>query len=273
MRTVEQWRPVAGYERLYEVSDAGRVRSLDRLIPNRRTGGTKRWRGRILTPVFVNPYYGVSLCRDGVARRKMIAHAVLEAFVGPRPPGQFACHGDGTHTDNRLANLRWDTESANAQDRVQHGRHWLAERAADVHGHLLMEPNLATGGPGNTRICLACTRADAGASYSRLTGRAYDRNAEADRHYQEIMSGTARGAMATRTHCLRDHPLVEPNLVASVLREGRRSCLACARAHARKFKADRTGRDFDFQAVSDAIYAEIMQLSAPDPARASRVLA
>lgn len=50
-----------------------------------------------------------------------IHRLVLEAFVGPCPPGMLGCHNDGNPTNNRLDNLRWDTPKSNARDSVLHG--------------------------------------------------------------------------------------------------------------------------------------------------------
>ncbi len=52
---------------------------------------------------------------------KLIHVLVLEAFVGPRPKGAFACHYDGDPTNNRLSNLRWDTWASNIADMRRHG--------------------------------------------------------------------------------------------------------------------------------------------------------
>ncbi len=57
---------------------------------------------------------------------------VLEAFVGPCPPGMQCCHGDGNPANNTLTNLRWGTPKSNQADRDRHGRttrgehHWAA---------------------------------------------------------------------------------------------------------------------------------------------------
>lgn len=115
----EQWRPVIGYEGLYEVSDLGRVRSLARQTSMGARGG------RVLKP---NPlpkgYLAVTLSRPpNVKRRVAYVHTlVLEAFVGPRPPGMDACHSpDPTPANCRLDNLRWDTRRNNFADKRQHG--------------------------------------------------------------------------------------------------------------------------------------------------------
>lgn len=44
---------------------------------------------------------------------------VLEAFVGPCPPGLEACHWNDVSDDNRLENLRWDNSEGNWDDRVR----------------------------------------------------------------------------------------------------------------------------------------------------------
>jgi hypothetical protein len=46
---------------------------------------------------------------------------VLEAFVGPCPPGMECCHGNDIPDDNRIENLRWDTPKSNGEDRVRNG--------------------------------------------------------------------------------------------------------------------------------------------------------
>lgn len=57
----------------------------------------------------------------GRYRRAYCSHFVLEAFVGPRPDGMEACHGDGNCLNDALSNLRWDTPIANKADMKRHG--------------------------------------------------------------------------------------------------------------------------------------------------------
>lgn len=126
MSETEEWRPVVGYEGLYEVSSIGRVKSLPR---TRWTGtGWRTTRERILTPKN-DTYPSVSLSRLGDPRTIRIHVLLLEAFVGPRPVGAQACHGDGDKWNCRLDNLRWDSTSANHQDRVLHGASNRGERS------------------------------------------------------------------------------------------------------------------------------------------------
>ncbi len=58
----------------------------------------------------------------------LVARIVLVAFVGPCPERMECCHNDGDETNNRLANLRWDTHSANLLDKRRHGTMPCGER-------------------------------------------------------------------------------------------------------------------------------------------------
>src|SRR5262245_15940652 len=52
-------------------------------------------------------YYSVNLHRGGNKVARYIHHLVLEAFVGPRPPGMVCRHLDGDPAHNHVENLRW----------------------------------------------------------------------------------------------------------------------------------------------------------------------
>lgn len=83
---------------------------------------------------------------------------MLEAFVGPRPPGQEGCHYDDDPQHNMLPNLRWDTRSGNQTDLVRNGRHHQTRKLECPVEHPLTPPNLV---PSllPKRSCLACSRA------------------------------------------------------------------------------------------------------------------
>lgn len=151
--TRERWLAVPGYEGCYEVSDQGQVRSLDR----RSTRGAHSVlaRGRVLTPKFT-PYPTVSLWLDGRQYTRRVHTLVAEAFIGPRPPGMYVCHGNGDETDNRLENLRYDTPSANELDTVRHGRHSEARKTHCKNGHEFTPENTYTGS--GQRRCNECHR-------------------------------------------------------------------------------------------------------------------
>ncbi len=117
--TAETWVSVVGFEGLYEVSELGRVRSLDRIV---FTLGRHRVRkGRVLTPVFGRRGYQRVMLTDGLLRNNCSVHLlVLGAFVGPRPEELETRHLNGDPGDNRLENLAYGTIAENAADRVGH---------------------------------------------------------------------------------------------------------------------------------------------------------
>lgn len=190
----ERWLPIPGYEGLYEVSNHGQVRSLDRMVKTRSGSCTLR-RGRTLKPMlFNNGYLMVALKRTDEKKRQVGIHTlVLTTFTGDRPPDAVGCHNDGDAMNNRLENLRWDTQAGNIQDSVRQGTHRNTRKSSCDRGHLLAKPNLRSN---------------------------------------------------------RSSP------------HGRGTCLSCVRTRERKRSLIRAGLDvgsFNFQAVADAYYAEIMQ--------------
>lgn len=81
----------------------------------------------------INPrgYHSVTLCNGGKKGfSKNVHRLVLEAFIGPCPPGMQCCHEDGNPANNNLANLRWDTPKNNTADQVRHG----TKREGEGHG-------------------------------------------------------------------------------------------------------------------------------------------
>ena len=128
--SAERWRPIPGHEGAYEVSDLGRVRSLDRKV---WFGASKRaaahWqlvRGRLLRPgLGSHGYLTVVLGREHGSH--LVHRLVLLAFEGPCPAQQEVCHGNGDRTDNRLCNLRYGTRTENILDAVAHGT-WMSQK-------------------------------------------------------------------------------------------------------------------------------------------------
>lgn len=207
----ELWRPVSGFGpvayELYEVSDHGRVRSKGRWIDYTHANGNpvRYWKdGRILrlAPTGRNhDYRCIQLCLGGGVKIPAHVHVlVLEAFVGPRPTGYVACHGDGDGCNNTPANLRWDTYSANNYDRVAHGRHPKTQRTHCPRNHPLADPNLAPNYDSSShRRCLACARACAAQRDRRRRGLPqFDLQERADINYDRILKTAAEQALTEK---------------------------------------------------------------------------
>lgn len=116
----EEWRPLMGYEGLYEVSSLGRLQSLSRVVKSR--GGTRTWRGRVLSVWgTTDGYLRGSVSRESVRAIFLMHRAVALAFCPGARPWLQVNHKDGDKTNNCASNLEWVTGSQNMRHAVQTG--------------------------------------------------------------------------------------------------------------------------------------------------------
>lgn len=109
-QSLEEWRPVVGYEGLYEVSNLGRVKSVDRV-----DSSGKRRRSRMLkpTPSGFHGYTKVSLSRSSKVKAINLHRLVALHFI-PNPNDlPEVDHINCNPADNRAENLQWVTRSDN----------------------------------------------------------------------------------------------------------------------------------------------------------------
>lgn len=114
----EIWKDIAGYEGKYQVSNLGRVRSLDRYSWN----GYKYWlqRGKILKASSQKSgYLFVTLSKAGKTKPYRVHRLVAQAFI-PNPNGwPQVSHKDEDVTNNKVENLEWCTAEYN----INYGNH------------------------------------------------------------------------------------------------------------------------------------------------------
>ena len=150
----EAWKPVVGAEGQYEVSDLGRVRSVDRIVRQSNGAGVVYDRlmpGRLLRPGRMTA--GHLTVAIGRGNSRQVHALVLEAFVGSAPLRHEARHKNGDPTDNRLANLAWDTRGNNTRDKKWHrGTELTKLRPPQVRE---IKQALARGGPRGFQARLA----------------------------------------------------------------------------------------------------------------------
>jgi len=123
----ETWKPVVGYEGLYEVSDLGRVKSLEKFVV-RSNGAHYTRKERIRKPYpDKDGYPKLCLSHRGKSTMRSVHSLVMEAFVGKCPDGMEICHNDSNPSNPSLSNLRYDTRSGNQADRVLNGTRHIGE--------------------------------------------------------------------------------------------------------------------------------------------------
>lgn len=113
----EAWRDIEGYEGLYQVSNIGRVRSLDREVWNGNGWYTKK--GQIMTPCKDrNGYLMVLLSKNGKTKRCLVHRLVAKAFI-PNPENKPQIdHINTIRTKNEVWNLRWVTPKENNNNEI-----------------------------------------------------------------------------------------------------------------------------------------------------------
>lgn len=110
---MEVWKDVVGYEGAYEVSNLGRIRSLDRYISG--AFNSKRFiKGvEIKSSLTGNGYLGFNLVKDGKSKMSKVHRVVANAFIDNNELKPEVNHKDGNKNNNHVSNLEWVTKGEN----------------------------------------------------------------------------------------------------------------------------------------------------------------
>ena len=112
----EVWKDIPDYEGSYQVSNMGRVRSVDRVVTY-KDGRMGKFKGKALKPYLGKGYERVMLCNDNGLTNKAVHRLVLEAFKPHVNMNDLQVnHIDGDKLNNHLTNLEWVT----ARDNMLH---------------------------------------------------------------------------------------------------------------------------------------------------------
>lgn len=117
----EIWKSVVGYEGIYEVSNLGRVRSIDRYVNNK--SGKQIRKGKLLKiHKSYRGYLRVILSKECKIRYLFVHKLVAQAFI-PNPNNyEQIDHLDGDKTNNNANNLEWVTPKENSNRAWKNGQ-------------------------------------------------------------------------------------------------------------------------------------------------------
>jgi hypothetical protein len=123
------WKDILNFEGLYQGSNDGLVKSLERYVKCKY--GVRLIKERILKPSQdKDGYLVVSLCKEGNVDQYFIHTLICTTFHGPCPEGMECRHLDNNTTNNHVDNLCWGTKKENQHDRIANGTDNRGEKSS-----------------------------------------------------------------------------------------------------------------------------------------------
>ena len=148
---LEEWRPITGYEGMYEVSNLGRVRSVERYVLHSTEGVVSLKKGKVLRAGLRAGYPSVVLSKEGIHKSSLVHRLVARAF--PEICGEWfeGCqinHKDECKTNDIATNLEictcsynngYGTRGERTSKKLTNGPSSKPIRQYDLEGRLLKE--------------------------------------------------------------------------------------------------------------------------------------
>lgn len=122
---IEVWKDIKGYEGLYQVSNYGRVKSLDHIVTQKAKGNgtlSRLVRGRVLkTGRDKDGYCLIALSKNGKVRGFKVHRLVADAFIPLVQGKEIINHKDSNRRNNKVTNLEWCNTHENALHAYKYG--------------------------------------------------------------------------------------------------------------------------------------------------------
>lgn len=127
---MEIWKDIAGFEGIYQVSNMGRIKSIDRYVFTIKGCGKRFVKGDVKKPTLMKRgYLKISLFKGGKGRTREVQRIVAETFIDNPFCKEQVNHIDGDKTNNCVSNLEW----ASPQENTIHSRTVLKRGLVKVH--------------------------------------------------------------------------------------------------------------------------------------------
>ena len=116
---MEEWKPIPGYEGIYEASNLGRIRTAPGKTTDSVRHGTRHWCVRVLKTKQQSPPKRtderVTLWKNKTPYSHLVSRLVASAWLRPPKEKETVNHINGDYHDNRSENLEWVSRSENVR--------------------------------------------------------------------------------------------------------------------------------------------------------------
>lgn len=118
---MEVWKDIEGYEGIYQVSNLGRVKGVERLILSEKRENFLVSERLFSLVTSGNGYSTLVLSKNNTVKRFYVHRLVAQAFI-PNPKNKRVVnHKNGVKTDNQVGNLEWNTYKENLHHAIRLG--------------------------------------------------------------------------------------------------------------------------------------------------------
>lgn len=131
MELIEIWKSVLNYEGIYEISNLGNIKSLDRKIPDGRKENSFRIKKGNTIKASKLKYSQVILCKNKIRKAHLLHRIVATAFLENKENKPCVNHKDLNKQNNKVDNLEWCTYSENNIHAIKNGAkkpYWIDKK-------------------------------------------------------------------------------------------------------------------------------------------------
>jgi rRNA processing protein Gar1 len=134
----EEWKAVKGFEGWYEISNAGRIKSINRTIVHKEDrfsiGKIQTVIGKIRKPCKNNKgYLTIQLFKNSKHHKRYIHRMVAESFIINDENKKEVNHKDGNPLNNNVENLEWVTKDENMKHALDNGLYTTEKKVKSIN--------------------------------------------------------------------------------------------------------------------------------------------
>lgn len=157
----EIWKNINGYEGLYQISNLGRVKSLERRVRNNKNGGERIVKEALLNPTDNGKGYKIIGLRKNAHRKNYYIHRlVAENFLKNDENKKYVNHLDYDTTNNVVTNLEWCTQKENIRYSVAHMKKPRTKCKPTNTGEKYIIRIILSDGSYSYRVCISTKKID-----------------------------------------------------------------------------------------------------------------